>query len=105
MIGVHISRVPEHEAKGYVIMEQNECFAWMVNTADTCMRQMRTGNCMMDKDHRGRCSTVVFYCDACGKRRRGQPDQILRDSDGVPDGQFCWFCMFQSRRDYMRGVY
>ena len=66
---------------------------------DTCLRPMRKwtapfahgtveqhGYCLMDKGHRGRCSTVVFYCDSCGKARRGNPSY---SDESV---SLCWMC-------------
>ncbi len=58
-----------------------------------CGKAMRDGYCVMDPDHRGRHTTVGFYCDACGKVRRGQPVGQAVDTDGVVDVVFCWFCV------------
>lgn len=58
-----------------------------------CGREMRDGACRMDAGHRGRCSTVVHGCDACGKTRRGRtPYVTLNDANGDPEVGFCWFC-------------
>lgn len=61
--------------------------------AESCGKEMRDGPCRLDPDHRGRHSTVAFYCDACGKMRRGHWAATARDSDGVIDVVFCWFCV------------
>jgi hypothetical protein len=58
-----------------------------------CGKPMRDGACVLDLDHRGRHTTVGFYCDNCGKMRRGQPAGSARDIDGEPLADFCWFCM------------
>lgn len=60
----------------------------------TCGREMRDDTeCSMDEGHRGRCSSVTFVCDACGKARRGQPDVVATNPwDDVVEAQFCWFC-------------
>jgi hypothetical protein len=58
-----------------------------------CGSQMRDGPCLLDSDHRGRHTTVGFYCDSCGKMRRGQPAGQQTDTDGVVDVVFCWFCL------------
>lgn len=57
-----------------------------------CGKPLRTGQCVLDADHRGRHTTVAFYCDCCGKMRRGSPDVIGRDINGDPDIAACWFC-------------
>lgn len=43
----------------------------------TCDRPMRDGPCQMPVNHRGRHSTVVFYCDLCGKTRRGRGTPLM----------------------------
>jgi hypothetical protein len=51
----------------------------------------------MEADHRGRHSTVVFYCESCGKTRRGRPHavSVVRLSDGSIDDEFgfCFMCV------------
>lgn len=59
----------------------------------TCGREMRTGTCAMDANHRGLCTTVAFYCDACGRMRRGRPAGQDVDINGDPTVVFCWFCI------------
>ncbi len=51
-----------------------------------CGKSMRGGTCDLYEGHNGRHTTVAFYCDVCGKMRRGQPfgaDEHIA---------FCWFC-------------
>lgn len=50
------------------------------------------GFCLLDKGHKGRHSTVVFYCDGCGKARRGAPTQYGYDGNGEIDVSFCFMC-------------
>ncbi len=61
-----------------------------------CEREMLTGECELDLGHRGRCSTVVFYCDSCGKMRRGYPHQaitqLMSDGDREHVGDICFMC-------------
>jgi len=64
-----------------------------------CRKPMRDGSCVLDYEHRGRHSTVGFYCDACGKMRRGTPEGFAYDTDGVLDVTFCWFCVYVTARD------
>ena len=59
----------------------------------SCGKKLQTGFCGMDEGHRGRHSTVVFYCDSCGKMRRGHPEGRALDSNGDVDVEFCWFCI------------
>lgn len=63
-----------------------------VDPEKTCLQKMRTGMCLMDIGHRGRHTTVTFYCDGCGKTCRGQVYRYAYDSNGDPDVAFCWFC-------------
>lgn len=64
---------------------------------EACWRKLRGGDyCRMDKGHKGRCSSVTFCCDACGKTRRGQPYGWGPD-EGGPDADphglaFCFMC-------------
>lgn len=57
---------------------------------------MRDGFCEVESGHRGRCSTVAFYCDGCGRQCRGQPHATHQDlqSDGnyEPVADFCFMC-------------
>lgn len=57
-------------------------------------RPLRNGGyCLLDEDHRGRCSSVTFYCDGCGKYRRSQPvAQVRNEHDGVVEAQLCFMC-------------
>ena len=67
------------------------------NLHDQCRIEMRDGTCTMDPGHRGRHTTVSFYCDLCGKQRRGQPHHVITEmmSDGYrePQAQACFMCM------------
>ena len=95
MIWVHESRVAANIERGYTVVDQNPTNDWvgLVKEDETCLREMRTGRCLMDKDHRGRCSTVVFCCDDCGKTRRGQPHvEVENPWDGVIEAQICFMC-------------
>lgn len=68
-----------------------------------CERKMRDDKfmqgetCKMEKDHRGRCSCVTFYCEGCGKIRRGRPagQSVVRLGDGSIDDSFdfCFLCV------------
>jgi len=57
----------------------------------------RGGTCVLDNDHHGRHTTSAFYCDACGKMRRGQPSAVeeVRLGDGTLDDRFyfCFLCV------------
>lgn len=57
-----------------------------------CSKPLRDGPCQMDSGHKGRCSTVAFYCDGCGNMRRGHPHAQGAGPDGVAEADFCWFC-------------
>ena len=58
-----------------------------------CGEEMRDGECTMRVHHRGRHSTVSFYCDGCGEVRRGSPSGFARDINGDVDAAFCFLCM------------
>lgn len=61
MIITGISEVEEMESKGYVnIGEENGRVLW-VNPEYICLKPMRTGKCLMDNGHRGKCTTKVHY--------------------------------------------
>lgn len=47
--------------------------AWDGTAGWRCQHQLRDGQCAMDDGHRGRHTTVAFFCDGCGKMRRGSP--------------------------------
>jgi hypothetical protein len=64
----------------------------------TCLRPMAGPlPCALDRGHRGDCSSITFYCDACGRRRRGSPHRTAFDPDGVPDAHFCFLCVEVTR--------
>lgn len=52
-------------------------------------------NCQMPKGHRGRHASYAWYCDVCGKARRGPP---AAQNDEVA---VCFMCMLQSREGYV----
>ncbi len=59
-----------------------------------CAKPMRDGYCQLHPDHRGRHTTVAFYCDACGHMRRGStPAAVAYDVNGDVDVEVCWFCV------------
>lgn len=100
-MNVHSSNVPSLVRDGYVEIKRTqheykgEVFERvdMAHPSRTCLRVMQTKElCLMDKDHRGRCSSVVFFCDGCQKTRRGIPAGYAYDDNGDVDVVFCWFC-------------
>jgi hypothetical protein len=93
MLGVHPSRTGEMLADGYVqVGEDEHGWVWFGHPDRMCLKPLRTGLCRMDLNHRGRCSTVVFWCDSCDQSRRGEPDQKPRDVNGDVLVVFCFFC-------------
>lgn len=50
----------------------------------------------MEAEHRGRCASVTFDCDGCGKTRRGSPSShsriVLGDGTVDDEFQFCFMC-------------
>lgn len=58
-----------------------------------CNREMRDGECALLADHRGRCTTVAFYCDSCGMMRRSRPVAQAKDPYGDPVADFCFMCV------------
>ena len=58
----------------------------------SCNVALRTGSCALDPEHRGRHTTVVFYCDVCSTPRRGSTPHVVV---GVPydeDFAVCFMC-------------
>ena len=53
-----------------------------------------SGLCSMRKNHRGRCSTITFFCDVCGNFRRGSP---FRSDEDIAA---CFMCCKGSYYDY-----
>lgn len=97
---VHPLVEEEWTQKGYVRVETWRNTSPRILMADperTCLRKLRDGHCTMDKDHRGRCSTVTFVCDGCGKTRRGTPD--VQDEDIA----LCFMCYGKPFRDSYYG--
>jgi hypothetical protein len=55
----------------------------------TCGRQLRSKRrCTKDKGHRGRCCSVTFYCDHCGKARESVPVAY-----GYEGEKYCFMCV------------
>lgn len=99
---VHRSKVAELVQKeGYVWVPAqrwrhkrwSEDWAELEHPDDTCLAVLRFDFCRLDKGHRGRCSSVTFYCDGCNKHRRGAPASSPTDRDGSVLVNFCWFCV------------
>ena len=92
--------------EGWVEVENSPKGIIMANPDETCLHEMRSGKCLMDKDHRGRHSTIVFYCEGCGKVMRGTPHLIqqVKLGDGSIDDEFgfCFMCFKKDEREYMR---
>lgn len=98
-MNVHVSRLSEFTDKGWREISRKGDRIELRHPDHTCLRPMRTGVCLMDKDHRGRCATAVHGCDACGKTRRGStPASQAYDGNGDPDVAFCWFCVHVAER-------
>ena len=56
---------------------------------DVCGRSMRGGVvCVMDKDHKGRCSSVAWMCDGCGKMQRS-----AIAGNGADGEAYCFMCV------------
>lgn len=94
MITTHFSRVHEYLSKGYVIVEERGECVDVVNSEHTCVHPVRGADkatgpvlCLLDKDHRGHHSSVVYWCDGCGKARRGRPHA---ENEHV---QLCFMCV------------
>ena len=69
----------------------------------TCGHPMRDGACQMIEGHRGRHTTVVFYCDVCGNYRRGRGIPIRQrisydETEHVAD--MCFMCQRGITYDY-----
>lgn len=86
--------------KGYVETKKDKFIdsdgyrVWLADPETTCLEKMRDGLCLLDKGHRGRHSTVVFYCDGCSKARRSYP----ASQDNVSGVAFCFLCMKEAKR-------
>lgn len=67
-----------------------------------CSEQMRNGTCQLNPGHRGKHTTQVFYCEGCGKYRRGTPAAVSRVvlGDGSIDDEFvfCFLCVVEGER-------
>lgn len=71
----------------------NQSIIELAHPDSTCLKLLKGGVCVMDKGHRGRCTTVAYCCDACGQMRRGQPHRVVNDSNGDPDVALCFMCV------------
>jgi len=99
-VNVHRSRLRQHVEQGDVWVRDthNGERCDLADPKTTCLKPLeRCHPCMMDLGHSGRCSSVTFYCDSCGLRRRGQPYRTAYDPDGVPDAHFCFMCCGRGR--------
>ena len=71
-----------------------------------CGFTLRSGSCRLNPGHRGRHTTAVFYCDGCGKARRGRPAIAANVwvSGEIDDTfQFCFPCKVEDQRNLHRG--
>lgn len=98
---IHPALRAEYEAQGWVVVRPCAEGAPRLDIAHpdrTCLRVMRGGRCELDKGHRSRCSTVVFFCDICHRARRGQPFR----TEQAPDEQFayCFPCVRDAERNW-----
>lgn len=88
----------EHRDNGFDILHQDGhdyTVAYRESPGGTCGRPLRGGRyCTMDHNHRGKCSSVTFNCDSCGKQRRGSP--AYKDIDHV----VCFMCVADSEYGY-----
>jgi hypothetical protein len=127
MISVHESKLQEHLARGQVVVgwiryaagrDDRAQTSWpsfiralLCDPERTCLQSMRgwqtaygdkeeicLGRCRLDKGHRGRCATVVFHCDLCGKGRRGSP--AYQDENVAA----CWMCYGLPKLNPLYGV-
>jgi hypothetical protein len=94
-INTHRDNMQKYVDKGWVWVRDNlKDRVDMADPETTCLHPMEQKlPCLLDKGHRGRHSCVTFYCDGCGKKRRGNPHQSALDPDGVPDADFCFMCV------------
>lgn len=70
---------------------------------EKCGEPLRDGPCTLDPGHRGRHTTVSFFCDLCGKRRRGSAPytvitQLMSDGYREPMADVCFMCAEIERR-------
>ena len=68
------------------------------NLHDQCGEEMRSGVCTLDPDHRGRHTTVSFFCDQCGQMRRGSAPhtvvtQLMEDGYRETVAEICFMCV------------
>lgn len=64
-----------------------------------CGFQMPRGGVCMLSPHKGRHSTVAYWCDGCGRYRRSLPVAEDRNQwDGITEGSFCFLCVRVDQR-------
>lgn len=89
----------QYEARGYVVVTERHPGIFKMRRRDeACLRPMRGGACGLDQGHRGRCTTSVFYCDACHQHRPGRPAAHDYDTNGDASTAFCFFCVRRPQR-------
>lgn len=78
----------------------------MVNPEQQCCKELNNGRrCLLSLGHKTkRHTSVVFYCDGCGKWRPGDPWSHSYDSNGDPTCDFCWLCC-HTRPRYSEEIY
>lgn len=56
--------------------------------------------CLLKPGHKGYHSCVVFTCDGCGRRLRGQPTAKVPETGWDDDGwlAFCFLCINEEQR-------
>ena len=62
------------------------------------------GACELDAGHRGYHSGVAYVCDACSKRRRGQPYSHAPDGEYARGLGFCFLCTLADMERYPAGL-
>lgn len=91
-MNVHREVLATYLKDGWVEVGEKWGLVEIEHPEDTCIRKMRDGYCRLDKGHRGRCTTVAFYCDSCGRMRRGSPVAHIYDDNGDPSTDHCFMC-------------
>jgi hypothetical protein len=89
-----------HQTVTYSTGHTREVF-WMDGTCydigehrKICARPMRGGRiCNMDRDHRGRCCSVAWRCDACNRTQRGAVYSWGDDGEYPHSMRFCFVCV------------
>jgi hypothetical protein len=100
MIGIHKSQtiaLLQRRREGWVTVSETDERVELAHPDTTCLADMRNGKCLLDPDHRGRHTTVAFYCDSCGKMRRGRPEAHTYDANDDPTTDHCYLCVVKQR--------